>query len=336
MFSRAHVVTLLLSFLFVSPLASAQYSQPSSPASAEFAAIEGKVLNADGHPVAGIHVELDDPSTAVPVNSTYTQPDGSFQLSNIPKGNYEVIADSTESEVSNEVSVQSGRPSLELRFPSHNAAPVSPDATVSVVHMLVPSSAQKMYDKAYRAFQKGAFEEADKQLQAALQIDSEYADALTLRGLVLLAKPEASEAQQLLEQAIHVDPDESTAYIALAALYNHQGRFDDAMRASEKGLSLAPKTWQAYLEMAKASIAQNMYNAGLKFVRQAERLGGTAYGEVHLVKACALVPLRLYKDAKYELRASLSYEPQGQVADMAKNLLAKVDAMQSVGINTQH
>ena len=67
-----------------------------------------------------------------------------------------------------------------------------------------------------------------------------------------------------------------------------------------------------------------------KFIRQAERLGGNAYGEVHLVKAYALIPLKLYKEARYELQASLTREHGGSVADQAKTMLAQVNSLESV------
>ncbi len=264
------------------------------------------------------------------MTSTYTQQDGTFKLANIPTGTYEVVADSDNSEVSDQVWLQTGHPNVELRFPAREAAQTTLEPTVSVARMLVPSKAQKMYKKAFTAFHAGKYDEAQKQLDGALQIDPDFADALTLRGVIELEN-DVSSARQALEHAVEIDPCEGAAYIALAAVYNHEGRFDDAMRASEKGLSLSPRAWQAYLEMAKASIAQSMYMRGLKLVRQAERLGGNAYAEAHLIKAYALLPMKLYKDAKYELQASLTRQHQGQVADQAHHMLARVNALEGVG-----
>jgi TolA-binding protein len=69
-----------------------------------------------------------------------------------------------------------------------------------------------------------------------------------------------------------------------------------------------------------------MYAQGLQLARQAQRLSGNSFAAVHLIKAYALVPMRLYKDAKYELQAFLSREPKGNSAQQAQTLLAEVEA----------
>jgi TolA-binding protein len=69
-----------------------------------------------------------------------------------------------------------------------------------------------------------------------------------------------------------------------------------------------------------------MYLQGLQLARQAQRLSGNSFAAVHLIKAYALVPMRLYSDAKYELQAFLSREPKGNSAEQAQTLLAQVEA----------
>ncbi|HUI84086.1 MAG TPA: tetratricopeptide repeat protein [Candidatus Binatia bacterium] len=334
MSSRAPVATVCLLFLATTFIA-AQISPSNHQVSSGISGVVGKVLNADGRPAPGIHVELDDASTAVPVTSTYTQQDGTFELYNIPKGNYELVAESENSEVSDQISVQPDR-SLELRFPKGTAQPDSPAAIVSVAQLLVPEKAAKMYRKALEAFHEGNYQKADRLLDSALEIDTQFAAALTLRGLMQVQGPDLQQAQQTLEQALHVDPSESAAYIALAAIYNHQGQYDQALNASQRSLAYSPKSWQAYLEMAKASIASNMYQKGLRLIRQAEKFGGSSFAEVHLVKAYALVPLKFYKEAKRELQVALSHDHSGTVAAQARNMLAQVNGMEGVTIAQAH
>jgi hypothetical protein len=43
-------------------------------------ALQGQVLNPKRQPSTGIRGELDNPRTAIPVTSTYAQPDGRFAI----------------------------------------------------------------------------------------------------------------------------------------------------------------------------------------------------------------------------------------------------------------
>jgi tetratricopeptide (TPR) repeat protein len=327
------VVLLYVSLITLN--SSAQLLSNSTPQPNSTPGLQGTVLNPDGKPASGIHVELDEASTALPITSTYTQTDGTFELYNIPAGNYEVVAESTDSLTTNPVTVQDGRSSLRLRLSRNPPAPVSPP-TISVTQMMVPTSAQKLFRKAQTAFNDEKYDKSTKLLGEALQIDPQYADALTLRGIIELGTSKLDEAQADLERAIQIDPSCSRAYISLAAIYNHQGRFDDAMRASQRSLALTPKSWQSYFELAKASIAKGMYTQGLQFAREAQRLSGNSFAAVHLIKAYALMPMRLYKAARYELQAFLSHQPSGSNAQQAQMLLAQIDATMPASLGASH
>jgi tetratricopeptide (TPR) repeat protein len=298
--------------------------------------LQGKVLNPDGKPASGIHVELDEARTSLPVTSTYTRTDGTFELYNIPAGDYEVVAESTDLLTANPVTLQSEQPSLQLRL-SHNT-PAGPElaATISVAQMMVPTSAQKLFRKAQAAFNDHKYDKSASFLDQALQIEPQYADALALRGLIELGTGKIDGAQADFEHATQIDPSCTSAYIGLGAVYNHQGRFDDAMRVSERSLSLMPKSWQGYFEMAKASIAKGMYAQGLQFAHQAQRLSGNSFAAVHLVNAYALVPMRFYKSARYELQAFLAHDPSGNGAQQAQALLAQVEAAMPASLAAPH
>ena len=53
---------------------------------------------------------------------------------------------------------------------------------------------------------------------------------------------------------------------------------------------------------------------------------------MHLIKAYALMPMRLYKAARYELQAFLSHQPNGSNAEQAQMLLARIDAAMPVSL----
>jgi tetratricopeptide (TPR) repeat protein len=300
------------------------------PVGHQLGAVEGRVLSPKGEPLAGVHVELDQARTAIPVTSTFTQRDGYFALNNIPHGEYEVVAESEDAEVSDVVALEFGRRSLELQFPRDAPARAPEPSTVAVAQLVAPEKARKLREQALEAFRRGHYDDAEKLVQQALAIEPEYADALTLRGLIELGDPDHSRPQQLLEHALRLNPNDSLALPALAAVYNRESRFEEALRLAQRGASLSPTSWQSYLEMAKALIARNECAAGLLVIRKAERAGGTRYAEVHLIKAFGLFGLKLYSDCKYEAQRAIAREPEGPSAQSAKRLLAQLDASATV------
>jgi tetratricopeptide (TPR) repeat protein len=321
----------LILFLLLAPSGVYVPAQNANPALAKVSAnqragvLQGRILNPKGQPLAGIHVELDEPRTAIPITSAYTQPDGTFAMYNVPLGEYEVVAESLDSEVSDVVIVDAQKPVLELRLAPKVAAQNQQQDTVSVAQILAPASARKLYAKAREGFLSGRQDDAKKLLQQALEIDPHYADALTLRGLIELPNNDPLVPQQMLEQAVHLNPGDGAAYVALAALYNRQARFDDALRSGERAISIAPRGWHAYLEMAKAWIGKDIYAEGLVFIRRAERLGGTANAEVHLIKAIGLFQLQQFDESRYEAEAAMARDRDGRCAGLAQHLLAQLN-----------
>jgi tetratricopeptide (TPR) repeat protein len=339
MFSQTLAAMLSFSFLLTS-LVSAQVSPFVSNGELEnaVAALAGTVFGSDGKPAAGVRIELQDAGTATPITNAYTRPDGTFELYNIRQGAYEVIADSGDSQVSDEVTIQSQSTRLELRFPRSETPQYSSEATVSVVQLLVPEKAQKIYRKALFAFNRGQNDKALKLLQSALLIEPEFAGALTLRGYIEMAMEncDLQAAQQDLEHAARIDTASPAGFVALGALYNREGRFDDALQASQRGTALSPRTWQGYYEMARASVGKEMYRKALQLLRQAERLGGSRFAGLHLVKACALYQLKLYQNARNELDSVLSREPKSTNAKQAAAVLAEIDAATRTTIPAGH
>ncbi len=310
--------------------ASAQLTQAFSTATAGnpvLPAVQGTVLSADGRPAPGVHVELDKPGTAVPITSTSTNVDGTFELYNIPDGAYELAAESVDSQVDDLVQIEPEQSQFTLVLRRNESPHQNPASTVSVAQIMVPENAEKLVRKASGALDHRQYDKAKSLLDCALQIDPQYAQALTLRGQIEMSQGDLPSARQDLETAVRVDPDYGYAYVSLGAIYNHESRFDDAMRVSERALALLPKAWQGYFELAKANIGKGLYERAFQMAVQAQRLSGNSFASVHLIKAYALLPMRLYKEAKYELRAFLSRDPNNSSAQQAQTLLAQIDAM---------
>ena len=331
MFFPASLATLLLA-LFFTIQANAQYgaqysellTNPSRLGS-NAGSVSGSVLGPQGNPAAGVRVKLQDAYSHSTIASSYTQQNGTFELYNIPAGRYQVVAQSGISQTSDVVSVAFGQTNVTLRFLQDTARDGNRD-TVSVAEMLVPKKARSFYQKAREACSHGKFDDAKELLDRALQLHPHFAEALTLRGLIQLRGDQIEQGRQSFEQAIQYDPAYSPAYVALAAVYNAQAHYDDALRTLELGTAIAPMAWQGYCEMAEASIGKGLYGNGLQLAEKAEQLNGNKLAAIHLLKAYAMIPLKFYSRAKEELQAYLQREPKGGDAEQARHLLAQLNA----------
>ena len=264
------------------------------------------------------------------VGTTLTERDGPFAVNNLPAGNYEVLAQSGASEARAEAELQLGEYFMDLHLP---ATAQSYGPTVSIAAMMVPMKAREAYNRARQGFIEGKAERAQKYLDRALQLCPQFAEALTLRGIIEMQANQFQAAQRDLEESIRNDTNYGPEYTVLGAIYNSEGRFDDALRTLDHGTAISPASWQTYVEMAKASIGKTQYQQGLQFAARAEQLGGAGFAPLHLLKAYAMIPLRFYEDARQELQAYLRQEPKGKNAEQAERLLAHLPAAEATALS---
>jgi len=123
------------------------------------------------------------------------------------------------------------------------------------------------------------------------------------------------------QAAIKADPNYALAYTTLGAALNESQKFEDATRTLLRAVAIQPRAWQAYYELAKASLGQGDYKTALKNVSKACEIS-QEYPPVHLVRAHAMLGLKMYEDAVSELELYLTQDPSGSGADSARKTLS--------------
>ena len=288
--------------------------------------VSGSVRTFDNRPVRDARVEIRRLGTGASIVSGYTLPNGSFELPNVPRGIYEVVATVGVQEARERIDVDHPDINVQLRLPGDAAAETSSGAMVSVSQLKAPDKAKQLLAKAQEAFDKEKFDQCREKLAKALQIFPNYAQALTLRGLLALQDNKVDQASGDLEQAIKNDYSYGQAYIVLGATYNLMQRFDDALRVLERGTALLPASWQAYLELSKALLGKGQFEAALRQVNKASALAPPSYGALHLVKAHALLGVKNYDQAVIELEQYLGSKPDSIESAKARETLNQVRA----------
>jgi len=319
---------LLVSISLFSIASQAQIGQHASSAWHQGGSISGSLRTAQGAPVANARIELLDGSTGQVKDSTYTNPNGSFTLMTIPDGMYEVVAVAGLNETRERIQVRGDLSMLNLvlRGSEVAASRAGNRATVSVAQMKVPEKARKLLEKAQTALDKRKLEVADRYVTEALEVYPDFAEALTMRGLMDLDAKRLDDAAANLEKSIQADRSYAMGFIVLGAVYNMQSRFDDAIPVLDRGLTLMPQSWQGMFELGKAELGKGDYEAAIRRLNKASDLATVQYPPLHLAKAHALLGMKNFSEASSELEAYLEQDPKSPNALAVRESLEQVRA----------
>ena len=201
------------------------------------------------------------------------------------------------------------------------------DARVSVARLGVPSKARRLYEQALDAWQKQDIAGAQRKVDQALKIDPRFPEALTLNGFMQASERNWQSAEENLQAAIRNDPSYCPAYIIMAGIYNTQGRYGEAQETAQQAISVGAESWTVQYEMTRVLIGKGEYENALAVADVALR---SKHGTLlHVAKAHALWGLRRYTEAVTELRDYLRYEPAGEGARDAHQILDRLQSFSS-------
>ena len=309
-----------------SPFSRQDPASPMNPSRVDNRSISGTVQDTLGKPLQDVRVELTDGSGAV-VNSAYTSSSGRFEFSRVASGTYIVVAISGLQQATERVEASSFSNMVSIRMQgSGKPADGVEGNSISVAQYRVPAKAREAYRKAHSAVEKGKMDDASKHLAKALEICPNYAEALTLRGVLELNQQDSQAAVADLDNALKADANYAMAYMVLGSALNMQSKFDDAIRALQRGESLAPTYWQAHFEMGKSYIGKADYPSALRQLERAESLAPEQYPLIYLLRAHALLAMKQFPEAMAALQAYLQKDPKGANVQQAEKMLEQAQA----------
>ncbi|HEY1525676.1 MAG TPA: tetratricopeptide repeat protein [Candidatus Angelobacter sp.] len=288
--------------------------------------ISGVVQDTQNNPLKDVRVELTDGNGTV-VNSAYTNSGGQFEFTRVAGGGYLVVATSGLQQASERVDVSSFNSVVNIRMQGKGKPEDGVQGnSISVAQFRVPAKAREEYRKAHDGLEKGKREDASKHLARALEICPNYAEALTLRGIMELNQRNSQAAMADLDKAIQADGNYAMAYLVIGSALNMQSKFDEAIRALQRGQSLSPDSWQAYFEMGKSYIGKADYPAALRQLERAQSLAPAEYPLIYLLRAHALLAMKQFPEAMTALQAYLQKDPNGANSEQAQKMLQQAQA----------
>jgi len=309
-----------------SPLSRQNSTGVMNPSRADNRSISGTVQDTLGNPLQDVRVELTDGNGTV-MNSAYTSSSGRFEFTRVASGTYLVVATSGVQQASERVEASSFSNMVSIRMQgSGKPADGVEGDSISIAQYRVPAKAREAYRKAHSELEKGKLDDASKHLAKALEICPNYAEALTLRGILALNRQDSQSAVADLDKAIQADANYAMAYMVLGSALNMQSKFDEAIRALQRGESLAPNYWQAHFEMGKSYIGKADYPAALRQLERAESLAPEEYPLIYLLRAHALLSMKQFPEAMTALQAYLQKDPKGPNVEQAEKMMEQAQA----------
>ncbi len=301
-------------------------NSPFSSAHADNRSISGTVQDTQRNGLKDVRVELSD-ANGVVVGSMYTGVSGRFEFSRLSPGTYTVIATAGLQQASERVDASNFSNSVNVRMQGAGKPTDGVEgSSISIAQYRVPAKAREAYRKAHEAVEKGKMDDAHKHLARALELCPNYAEALTLRGVLALNQQDSQAAIADVDKAIQADGNYPMAYLVMGSALNMQGKFDEAIRSLQRGQSLAPNFWQGYFEMGKSYIGKADYPDALRQLERAQSLAPADYPLISLLRAHALLALKQFPEAMTALQAYLQKDPQGPNSEKARKMLEQAQA----------
>lgn len=298
-----------------------------APALAQAGMVKGKVLDAQGQPVADAKVEILSAETDGRRFETKSDKKGEFIQIGLRSGPYKVTASKEKigTQTLNATVRQGGQgTSLEFRLSPVSGLSAADQQNIKVL--------QAAYTGGIDALRAGNADLAITKFQEALVAAPDCKECHSNLGYAYADKKQYAEAEAAFNKAIALDASYADAYSGLAALYNAQKKYDLAAQAGAKAASLAPAgtggsggAEASYNQGVILFNSQKFAEAKAQFEAAVKANPGMAIAQYQL--GMTALNLGQIPDAVKALETYMQLEPNGEKAAEVKAALPALKSM---------
>jgi len=202
-----------------------------------------------------------------------------------------------------------------------------PGTTISVTTYRAPKDARKAMGSAQKLLKKGKTDEAQAQLEKAVQIYPQFAEAWFDLGLLREKQKRPVEARQAFDHAIAADERYVSPYIEVAALAGDELKWQEVADVTDRALALDPLDYPVgYYFNAVANYNLKRYDVAERSALKALRFDPQhRFANLHFILARILVRRSDLNGAAAELKNYLQYAPQAADAQQARSELTGIE-----------
>lgn len=326
-----------------------------APAFAQTGQVRGVITDAQGNPVDGAKVVLQNADNGAPPMTTKSNKKGEYMQVGLTPGHYKVTVSKGDLTVTQDVQVHLEMAMLDIKLVPAEGPRRGSKEEAAAAKAKAAALTQSFSDGVNLSSQQGHEDEAIAKFQEVAAGIPNCVACYTNIGTVQGRQKKYEEAEASFKKAIELYENAdatfkgnadnvnsaANAYTGLANVYNAEKKFDLAVETQKKAGELqaapagAPGAPGAPGAAAPAGNANSVFNQGVILwnagkipeakaqFEQAIKLDPTL-AEAHYWLGMALVNAGSTADAKTHFEEYLKLAPTGQYADTAKAILAQI------------
>jgi tetratricopeptide (TPR) repeat protein len=286
--------------------------------------IQGTVLDAQGQPVEGAKITIEQTEGVTRKFETKSDKKGAFIQIGLQSSGYKVTAEGKQGTATATTRVSQRGPAT-VRLVIGGGAGNDPSVAAKTAEL------RKAFDEGVAQSRAGQYDASIESFNKALAVNPNCQDCLYNIGYAYAQKKELDKAEENYKKAILIKPDYAEAYNGLANVYNAQRKFDEAAAASAKANELTA----AQPGGLAGGNADSLYNQGVilwnsgkipdaKKAFEQAIAANPNHAESHYQLAMALVNEGKLAEAATEFNSYLKLAPDGPNAATAKALVAQL------------
>jgi len=201
--------------------------------------------------------------------------------------------------------------------------------TISFTSLKAPDKAKKAYQDGLKQFSNKKLANAQKQLEKAVTLYPEYAEAWHALGQVYEAQNQPDRAREAYEKAIACDPKFMRPYLQLALMDARAGNWEKVRETTDYVLKMNPYDFpDAYFFNSVAHLNLRNPVEAEKAAREAIKLKAERrYPQVEHVLGLALALQNNFAEAKLHLERYLQLAPNAGNIEIVKKQLEQIESL---------
>lgn len=140
---------------------------------------------------------------------------------------------------------------------------------VSYVSIEDRDLANQHFDRGISFDMRGKIDDAVKEMEKAVSLDPEFAEAFNKLGDFMMKKGSMSKAIDMYKKSAELKPEIENTHFDLGCAYAHLGKYSEALYELQKALTLDPAHSEIYGKMGFVYLKMDMLNEAVQNLKKA-------------------------------------------------------------------